>query len=116
MSKHVFLEIIICCALVFTLLAGEWLLPGMNKNVLFQITIIGGQEGAHWASVCFLILIWLQQFQHVIEEVSKTKMLCPKGASSGWHLRTHLKSHANTLETSQTNATDVTLHLLRQAI
>ena len=95
MSKHVFLEIIICCALVFTLLAGEWLLPGMNKNVLFQITSIGGQEGAHWASVRFFILIWLQQFQHVIEEVSKTKMLCPKGASSGWHLRTYLKSHAN---------------------
>ena len=53
MSKHVFLEVIICCALVFTLLAAEWLLPGMNKNVLFQITSIGGQVGAHWVSVRF---------------------------------------------------------------
>ena len=96
MCQHVSLELTICCAFLFTLLAAEWLLSGMNKNVLFQITsIIGGLEGSHWASVRFFILIWLQQFQHVIEEVSKTKMLCPKGASSGWHLRTHLKSHAN---------------------
>ena len=92
---HVCLEATICCAFVFTLFTAERLFSGMNKNVLFQITIIGGQEGAHWASVRFFILIWLQQFQHVIEEVSNTKMLCPKGAPSGWHLRTHLKSHAN---------------------
>ena len=54
MCQHVCLEVTICCAFVFTLLAAERLFSGMNKNVLFQIISSGEQRGTHGASVGFL--------------------------------------------------------------
>ena len=54
MCQHVFLEVAIFCAFVFTLIADERFFSDMNKNVLFQMNRIGGREGTHWASVGFL--------------------------------------------------------------
>ena len=54
MCPHVFLEGAIHCAFVFTLIAAERLLSGMNKNVSFQIRGFCEQGGTHGASVGFL--------------------------------------------------------------
>ena len=54
MCQHVSLEVTICCAFVFTLIAAERLLSGMNKNMNFQMSSCCEREGAHWASVGFL--------------------------------------------------------------
>ena len=54
MCQHVFLEVTICYAFVFTMLAAERLFSGMNKNVIFQITTCCEQGGTHGASVAFL--------------------------------------------------------------
>ena len=53
MCQHVALEVTICCAFVFTLLAAERLFSGMNKNVPFQITSFGERGGTHGAYVAF---------------------------------------------------------------
>ena len=54
MCQHVFLEVAVFCAFVFTLIAAERLFSGMNKNVSFQIPSLGERGGTHGASVGFL--------------------------------------------------------------
>ena len=54
MCQHVSLELTICCAFVFTLIAADRLFSGMNKNVSFQMSSLGERGGTHGASVGFL--------------------------------------------------------------
>ena len=54
MCQQMFLEVTICYAFVFTMLAAERLFSGMNKNVSFHTTSCCEQGGAHCASVGFL--------------------------------------------------------------
>ena len=53
MCPHVCLEVTTCYAFVFTLVAAERLLSGMNKNVLFQMRSVVGRVGTHGAFVDF---------------------------------------------------------------
>ena len=54
MCQHVFLEVAVFCAFVFTLIAAELLFSSVNMNVLFQMSSVGGRVGTHGACVAFL--------------------------------------------------------------
>ena len=81
MCQHVFLEVAIFCAFVFTLIAAERFFSDMNKNVLFQMNRIGGRVGTHWASVGFLSSRICFGFGCIIQLKYKSQE-SPKGSDS----------------------------------
>ena len=90
MYQYVCLEGTSLCAFVFTLVAAERLFSGMNKNVFFHISCLGGRECTHGASIglissllCFGFGCERRHYSRLNEKLAATSCLLGLPTSNG---------------------------------